>query len=82
MRSVEGQAGSSVEHLDAGGLISDPRAEEAAKLLSASEDGKRRVEETCRGLAEVRELLGPPGAVERAADAIAAHLQAGESNAN
>jgi lipid-A-disaccharide synthase len=57
-------------------------AEEAAKLLSPSEDGKRRVEEMCKGLAEVRELLGPPGAVERAADAISALLQAGESNAN
>jgi hypothetical protein len=33
-------------------------------------------------LAEVRELLGPPGAVERAADAIAGLLQAGESNAS
>ena len=40
------------------------------------------VEGICSGLAEVRELLGPPGAVERAADAIAAHLLAGESNAN
>src|SRR5207249_4967909 len=57
-------------------------AEEAAKLLSPSEEGKRRVEEIGRGLAEVRELLGPPGAVERAADAIAAYFQAGESNAN
>jgi len=57
-------------------------AEEAAKLLSPSEEGKRRVEEMCKGLAEVRELLGPPGAVERAADAISALLQAGESNAN
>jgi lipid-A-disaccharide synthase len=57
-------------------------AEEAAKLLNPSEDGKRRVEDICRGLAEVRELLGPPGAVERAADAIAGLLQAGESNAN
>jgi lipid-A-disaccharide synthase len=57
-------------------------AEEAAKLLSPSEEGKRRVEEMCRGLAQVRELLGPLGAVERAADAIAALLQAGESNAN
>ncbi len=57
-------------------------AEEAAKLLSPSEEGKRRVEEMCRGLADVRELLGPPGAVERAADAIAALLLAGESNAN
>jgi lipid-A-disaccharide synthase len=57
-------------------------AEEAAKLLSPSEDGKRRVEEMCRGLAEVRGMLGPPGAVDRAADAIAAYLEACESNAN
>ena len=57
-------------------------AEEAAKLLSPSEEGKRLVVEMCRGLAEVRELLGPPGAVERAADAIAALLEAGQSNAN
>jgi hypothetical protein len=27
-------------------------------------------------------MLGPPGAVDRAADAIAAYLEAGESNAN
>ena len=39
------------------------------------------VEEMRRGLAQVRELLGPPGAVERAADAIAALLHSGESNA-
>jgi lipid-A-disaccharide synthase len=57
-------------------------AEEVARLLPASEDGKKDVEEICRGLAEVRERLGPPGAVDRAADAIAALLQAGESNAN
>jgi lipid-A-disaccharide synthase len=56
-------------------------ADVVAKLLSASEEGKRNVEEICRGLAEVRERLGPPGAVDRAADAIAALLQAGESNA-
>jgi lipid-A-disaccharide synthase len=56
-------------------------AEEVARLLSASEESKRNVEEICRGLAEVRERLGPPGAVDRAADAIAALLQAGESNA-
>src|SRR6202521_5841571 len=56
-------------------------AEEARKLLVASEEGKERVEEMSRGLAEVRRLLGPPGAVERAADAIAALLQSGESNA-
>lgn len=56
-------------------------AEVVARLLSASEEGKKNVEEICRGLAEVREQLGPPGAVERAADAIVALLQSGESNA-
>jgi lipid-A-disaccharide synthase len=57
-------------------------AEEVAKLLSPSGDAKRHVEEMCRALAEVRERLGPPGAVERAADAIADLLRAGKSNAN
>jgi lipid-A-disaccharide synthase len=57
-------------------------AEEAAKLLSPFLEGKKHVVEMCRGLAEVRELLGPPGAVERAVDAIVALLEAGQSNAN
>ncbi len=56
-------------------------AAEAEKLLSGSEDGKRRVEEMSRGLEEVRRLLGPPGAVERAADEIAKLLNAAQSNA-
>ena len=56
-------------------------AEEAQKVLSASEEAKLHVKEMCRGLAEVRELLGPPGAVDRAADAIVAQLQSRESNA-
>jgi lipid-A-disaccharide synthase len=56
-------------------------AEEAEKLLSGSEESRMRLEEMNRGLSEVRELLGPPGAVERAADAIVALLQSGESNA-
>jgi lipid-A-disaccharide synthase len=56
-------------------------AEEARKLLSTSEEGKLHGEEMRKGLAEVQKLLGPPGAVDRAADAIAALLQAGESNA-
>jgi lipid-A-disaccharide synthase len=64
------------------GFTAQRVAEEVAKLLSPSEDGRRHVEEMCRDLAEVRNLLGPPGAVERAADAIAALLQTGKSNAN
>src|SRR5713226_4881439 len=57
-------------------------AKEAEKLLSASEEGKNRVEIMSRGLEEVRRLLGPPGAVERAADEIAKLLSAPQSNAN
>jgi len=57
-------------------------AAEAEKLLSASEEGKNRVEIMSRGLEEVRRLLGPPGAVERAADEIAKLLSAPQSNAN
>jgi lipid-A-disaccharide synthase len=56
-------------------------AAEALELLSASEDGKRRMEKMSRGLEEVRRLLGPPGAVERAADEIAKLLNAAPSNA-
>jgi len=56
-------------------------AAEAVELLSASEEGQRRMEEMTRGLAEVRRLLGPPGAVERAADEIARLLAAAQSNA-
>jgi lipid-A-disaccharide synthase len=56
-------------------------ADEAEKLLSATEDGKNRVEAISRGLEEVRRLLGPPGAVERAADEIARLLNTAQSNA-
>jgi lipid-A-disaccharide synthase len=56
-------------------------AEEAEELLSATEEGKNRVETITRGLEEVRRLLGPPGAVERAADEIAKLLNAAQSNA-
>jgi lipid-A-disaccharide synthase len=56
-------------------------AAEAVNLLSASEESKTRVEEMIRGLGEVRRLLGPPGAVERAADEIVKLLNAAKSNA-
>ncbi|GAC1664977.1 MAG: lipid-A-disaccharide synthase [Candidatus Acidiferrum sp.] len=49
-------------------------AEEAQRLLGASAGRVGLVEEMKRGLASVRELLGPPGAVERAADEIVAML--------
>ena len=57
-------------------------AAEAEKLLSPSEEDKKRVEEMRRGLEVVRQLLGPPGAVERAADEIVKLLTAPKSNAN
>jgi len=43
---------------------------EAVSLLSANAQGSARVEELKRGLQEVQKLLGPPGAVDRAADEI------------
>jgi lipid-A-disaccharide synthase len=56
-------------------------AAEVERLLSTTEEGKNRVELMRRGLQEVRKLLGPPGAVERAADEIAKLLSALPSNA-
>jgi len=56
-------------------------SEEVEKLLSASEEGKNRVEIMRRGLEELRQLLGPPGAVDRAAEEIAKLLSAAPSNA-
>jgi len=55
-------------------------ASEAASLLSGSPSANPRVVEMLSGLEEVRSLLGPPGAVERAADEIA-RLLAVQSNA-
>jgi lipid-A-disaccharide synthase len=56
-------------------------AEEAEKLLSPSEESRNRVEIMLSGLEEVRRLLGPPGAVERAADEIVQMLTTAKSNA-
>ena len=46
-------------------------ASEVASLLSPSEQGQARLAEMRQGLEDVRACLGPPGAVERAADEIA-----------
>lgn len=56
-------------------------AGEAKSLLSASNEGAEKLAAQRRGLAEVTRLLGPPGAVERAADAIVAQLRLTQSNA-
>jgi lipid A disaccharide synthetase len=56
-------------------------ASEAQSLLSGSQSDNSRVLEMERGLQEVQKLLGPPGAVDRAADEIARLLQAVQSNA-
>jgi lipid-A-disaccharide synthase len=56
-------------------------ASEAELLLSGSQSENARVLEMKRGLQEVQELLGPPGAVERAADEIVRLLQSIRSNA-
>jgi lipid-A-disaccharide synthase len=51
-------------------------AEEVLRLLT----NQQAREELHSGLAEVRNRLGPPGAVERAADAITALLTASSGN--
>jgi lipid-A-disaccharide synthase len=56
-------------------------ASEAASLLSASQESVQKLELMRQGLAEVTQLLGPPGAVERAADAIVGQLRLAQSNA-
>ena len=56
-------------------------AGEAKSLLSASNEDAEKLAEMKRGLAEVTRLLGPPGAVERAADTIVAQLKLAQSNA-
>ncbi|HEY6943706.1 MAG TPA: lipid-A-disaccharide synthase [Candidatus Acidoferrum sp.] len=56
-------------------------AAEAESLLSGSPSGNPRVLEMKRGLQEVQALLGPPGAVDRAADEIVRLLRVAPSNA-
>lgn len=57
-------------------------AAEAESLLFGSPSPNPRVSEMKRGLQEVQNLLGPPGAVERAADEIVRLLGSAASNAN
>jgi lipid-A-disaccharide synthase len=57
-------------------------AAEAESLLFGSPGPNPRVSEMQRGLQEVQNLLGPPGAVERAADEIVRLLRSASSNAN
>ena len=56
-------------------------AAEAVSLLSASKESAEKLAVIRRGLGEVTRLLGPPGAVERAADAIVGQLRLAQSNA-
>jgi lipid-A-disaccharide synthase len=56
-------------------------ASEAVSLLSASKESLEKLAVIRRGLAEVTRLLGPSGAVERAADAIVGQLRLAQSNA-
>jgi lipid-A-disaccharide synthase len=62
-------------------FTSERVASEAISLLSASKESIQKLEVMRRGLAEVTRLLGPPGAVERAADAIVGQLRLAQSNA-
>ncbi|HXM95790.1 MAG TPA: lipid-A-disaccharide synthase [Candidatus Dormibacteraeota bacterium] len=56
-------------------------AAEVERFLSASKEGVDCRNEVRQGLADTCQLLGQPGAVDRAADAIMALLQGGGSNA-
>jgi lipid-A-disaccharide synthase len=67
-----------VPELVQGDFTPDKVAEEILRLLQDS--NARRSMRT--GLAEVRKRLGPPGAVERAADCIAGLLGKGAGNAS
>jgi lipid-A-disaccharide synthase len=62
-------------------FTSEGVAAEATSLLGASKESVEKLEKMRRGLAEVTELLGPPGAVDRAADAIVDQLRLAQSNA-
>jgi lipid-A-disaccharide synthase len=54
---------------------------EAVSLLSVSKESIEKMAAMRLGLAEVTRLLGPPGAIERAADTIIGQLRLAQSNA-
>jgi lipid-A-disaccharide synthase len=56
-------------------------AAEAVSLLSAFKESLEKLADIRRGLGEVTHLLGPPGAVDRAADTIVGQLRLAQSNA-
>jgi lipid-A-disaccharide synthase len=56
-------------------------ASEARSLMSTSKESAEKLEGIRQGLAAVTRLLGPPGAVERAADATVRQLRLAQSNA-
>jgi lipid-A-disaccharide synthase len=62
-------------------FTSERVASEAISLMSASKESIEKLEVIRRGLADVTRLLGPPGAVDRAADAIVGQLRLAQSNA-
>jgi lipid-A-disaccharide synthase len=62
-------------------FTSDRVVAEASSLLGASKESVEKLAKMRCELAEVTALLGPPGAVDRAADAIVDQLRLAQSNA-
>jgi lipid-A-disaccharide synthase len=62
-------------------FTSDRVVAEATSLLGASKESVEKLKKMRRELVEVTQLLGPPGAVDRAVDAIVVQLRLAQSNA-